>query len=318
MINIQLLDGLLERFLENADNLLAAFLIDMEGLIISSKKIQKDFDEEVIGAIMAIIDQTITRIKRIADTSYGSGILDTNEFRLFYLELGSSVPALFVVVSNPYIDIEKYIPYSYLVAEKISLLFQERENINLELPLLHNNGTIKLVLSRSQEELINHVLLIGPPKTGKTSIVQKYVNQRFSKEYKPTIGVSLVKKNLQISQSIKSTLYLFDMGGLKAFAKIRRFFYKTIDAKTVIIVFDYTKEYTLNTINDWINEIYEFNNPDETDIILVGNKIDLNSNRTEMNEKAKIIAEQKHCTLFETSTLTGQGIDELFMNIAFK
>lgn len=316
MIDSAKLDNLLENFLSKINELTAVLVVDADGLIIAQES-TKQFDEDIIAAIMAILDQTINKIKKYAETSYGSGTLDTNEFRLFYLELGGEFPVIFVIVTDPYTNIDKYIPYSYLVAEKVSLLINNND-ITLKLPKLRDDGHLQFNSNgMSSTSSKNYVLIIGPEQVGKTAIINKYVNNKFIEDYKPTIGLSIVMKKLQIMKSMQSTLYLFDMGGFKAFAKIRKYFYESIDVKTIILVFDYTREETLNEINEWFYEVNLFNSEEKVRYILVGNKIDKVTNREEMRQKAKKIAKENNCRFYETSSLTGQGIDELFMNIAF-
>ncbi|MBD3215808.1 MAG: GTP-binding protein [Candidatus Lokiarchaeota archaeon] len=315
MIKTETLDNLLENFIENIPELTAALIVDVDGLIIAQKSI-KGFDEEIIGAIMAILDQTMNKVKRFAETSFGSGTLDTNEFRLFYLELGGDVPALFVLVADPYSDIDKYIPYSYLVAERVSLALHDRE-IETRLPKLLEDGTLRFNSHNSDSGSVKNILVIGSSQVGKTTLTQLYANQEFIEAYKPTIGISVAEKELQITQQIKSTLYLFDMGGLKTFAKIRKYFYQKLDAKTIMIVFDYTREETLNDVSDWFDEANLFNKESEVNYILVGNKVDLIDDTGHLRIRAEEIAMKHNCQFFETSAQTGQGIDELFMNIAF-
>ncbi len=314
MINSALLNDLLKDFLKRIDQLTAVLVVDSDGLIIA-KESREQFEEEIIGAIMAIVDRSIQKVKKYAETSFGSGTLDTNEFRLFYLELGASFPAIFVVVTDSYTDLDKYIPYSYIVAEKVSLLINSKD-ISINLPKLLDTGQLKFN-SSSNRSTKNYVLVIGPEKVGKTAIVNKYTKNKFIENYKPTIGVSIVKKELQISKDIKSILFLFDMGGLKAFAKVRKHFYENIDVKTIILIFDYSKEETLDEIKEWFYEVNLFNKEEQVKYILVGNKVDENVNRGEIRKKAKEIANENNCRFYETSALTGQGIDELFMNIAF-
>lgn len=315
MIKTETLDALLENFVQNIPELTAALIVDVDGLIIAQKAV-KGFEEEIIGAIMAILDQTINKVKRFAETSFGSGTLDTNEFRLFYLELDGDVPALFVLVADPYSDIDKYIPYSYLVAEKVSLALNDKE-IETSLPKLLEDGTLKFNSHDSDNGSVKNVLVIGSEKVGKTTLSHLYTNQTFIEDYKPTIGISIVEKELQITKSIKSNLYLFDMGGLKTFAKIRKYFYQKLDAKTILIVFDYTREKTLDDVNDWFKEAQLFNKEGEANYFLVGNKVDLVDDPQIMKKRAEEIAMKHNCQFFETSAQTGQGIDELFMNIAF-
>ena len=124
MLNTSLLMDLLAHLINEVPDLLAALVIDREGLVLAQQSIQ-GFNEEIIGAIMSVVDQTITKIKQFTETSFGSGTFDSNEFRLFYVELGGTSPVLFVLVAEPYSDIEKFIPYSYLVADKVSLILAD-------------------------------------------------------------------------------------------------------------------------------------------------------------------------------------------------
>ena len=73
---------------QETSDLLAVLVVDFDGLIIAKQSV-RDFDEETLGAIISILDETINKIKRFANTSFGSGTFDTNTFRLFYMELGS-------------------------------------------------------------------------------------------------------------------------------------------------------------------------------------------------------------------------------------
>ncbi|MFX0024031.1 MAG: roadblock/LC7 domain-containing protein, partial [Candidatus Hermodarchaeota archaeon] len=59
MSNVNLIDELLNKLLHEVNNLLAALVVDLDGLIIARSSVE-GFDEELIGAIMAILDQTIT------------------------------------------------------------------------------------------------------------------------------------------------------------------------------------------------------------------------------------------------------------------
>ena len=72
MFNISSLNDLLANLLKEVTDLLAALIIDQEGLIIAQQSVQ-GFDEEIIGAIMSIIEETIKKIKKFTKTSFGSG-----------------------------------------------------------------------------------------------------------------------------------------------------------------------------------------------------------------------------------------------------
>ncbi|MFX1453197.1 MAG: GTP-binding protein, partial [Promethearchaeota archaeon] len=254
MLRVTLLEELLANFLNEVDDLIATLIVDLDGLIIARQSI-KNFDDEIIGAIMSILEGALNKIKRFADTSYGSGTFDTNDFRLFYLELGKvgSTRALFVLVADPYSDIDRFIPYSYIVAEKSSQILNDRK-ISTKLPNLVNGGSVELAYNNNSngQNIMQKIVLIGPDNVGKSAIANMFVNSEFIEEYKPTIGLSIIDKELQIMKDMKITFSLFDLGGLKSFAKIRRHFYN--HSRAVLIVFDYSRKETLDMINEWIEE----------------------------------------------------------------
>ncbi len=311
MLKVSFLNDFLANFLNEVPELLATLVVDMDGLIIAQQSI-KGFDEDIIGAIMSVIKQTLNKIKIVTNTSFGSGTFDMNEFRLFYLELGETTQALFVIVADSYSKIEDFIPYSYIVAEKISMVLDNRD-VSLNLPKLSKEG--KLILE-SEKENINRIIIIGSPAIGKSALIEMYVNGNFNNIYKPTLGISIVKKELQIAKNLNSVLYLFDTGGLKSFAKIRKFYYQNLNA--VLIVFDYTKIDTLETISDWIEEARHFIENRKIPFVLVGNKSDLVENREELKKKVQDLVEHYKIKFFETSVLTGEGIDELFTYLISK
>ncbi len=309
------LNDLLSNLLNEVQDLVAALVVDLEGLIIAQQSVP-GFNEEIIGAIMTILEQTLSKIKRYTETSFGSGTFDTNEFRLFYLELGSITPGLFVLVADPYANIEEFVSYSYIVAEKVSLILNNQET-STNLPTFKSGEILipnHIKDPSNGKVVLNKYLLIGPERVGKSSLLNMYTKGDFIEKYKPTIGVSYVEKQLQITNRINVCLFVFEMGGLRSFMKIRRFFYK--NSRAVIILFDYSREETLEQINEFIEEAHYFLKNQDVSYIIVGNKIDLIEDRETIRNKAMEIAKKYNCTFFETSAYTGEGLDEFFTHLA--
>lgn len=318
-ISIELINTLLKGLLNEIPDLLSALVIDINGYIITQQSVS-EFDETVIESVISVVEPTLEKIKRFAEASIGSGTFDTNEFRLFYLEMKGSIPALFVLVADAYSNIDNIIPYSYIVAEKISLILNNRST-SLLLPKLQDGGGLELIPEQDNsfaKDVIAQIFLIGAEKAGKSSLVEMYISGNFIEEYKPTIGLSIIEKELQITKRVKIRLYLFDMGGLKNFAKVRKFYYNISRVNAILILFDYTRMETLENVNEWLDEAKYFIKNNSIPYILIGNKIDLIDNREELREKAEQIANQYNCQLFETSAFTGEGIDELFTFIVSK
>ena len=313
MIRVSALNELLANLINEIPDLLAALIVDLDGLVIVQQSVE-GFDEEIIGAIMSIVERTISKIKRFAETSYGSGTIDTNDFQLFYLELGGSPPALFVIVAGVYAKLELFIPYSYLVAEKVSQVLNDNEVISI-LPKVGPEGIIDLTPNSTKllggNNITGKIVFIGADAVGKSALVNMYINGTHDEEYHPTIGVNIVQKELQISKRMTITFFLFDFGGLKSFAKVRKNFYD--DSKAVIILFDCSKSETFDQISEWIEEARHFIKDDSVSYILVGNKVDLVNDREPIVNKAMDLANQYGFQFFVTSAITGEGLDELFM-----
>lgn len=310
MSKVSELEELLTKLLNETKNFLAALVVDLDGLIIARSSV-KGFNEELIGAIMAIIDETIKKIKRYAETSFGSGTFDTNDFQLFYMELGNKVPAIFVLVADHYSTIDQFIPFTYIVAEKISSILSNYDT-SLKIPRLDNKGELILPAEAINKNNVRKITLVGSEAVGKTKLARMYCGPNFNENgvYKPTIGISILEKELRVSKAYNLTLYLLDLSGLKSFVKIRKFYYKYSDA--VLILFDYTNTSSFERITEWIEESRHFLNDTNIPIILIGNKIDKSEDREEIKSKAYNIAEQYNFPFFETSSITGEGIDELF------
>jgi len=302
MTKSEQLEELFSRFLREVPDLLATFVVDFDGFIFA-KKLVKEVNEDLITAIIASLDQTLNRIKSYTETKIGSGSFDTDEFRLFYIELGDTTNAILLIIGKSYSSLENYIPYSHIIADKVSLILNNRE-IPIEIPGLNENGDLKL---KSKSKTIT---FIGSENVGKTTLIAMYNNNRFEKSYIPTIGISMLEKEIHYDDGYKLILNIFDLGGIKSFAKVRKQYYKYSDI--VLIVFDYSRMDTLHDIKGWIKESTMFLNSEIIPYILVGNKIDLAPNRDKIRDQAIKLSEESNLLFFETSCLTGEGISNLF------
>ncbi len=322
------LNELLSNLLDVVPNLLAAFITDLDGLNIANQS-RKEVDENKIGAIMAAIDQTIKRIKTSAEISLGSGIIDTDEFQIVFIKLNSSTPVLFVMVADHYTIIDPFIPYSYLIAEKISFILNNRFT-SLSIPFLGSDGTIESPTLEKKNYKKHHIvklMVLGDEKVGKSSLLNLYINGDYITDYKPTIGLAIYSKDFPLSKTVNLTFHMFDMSGQKNLAKIRKLCFLQFFIQSQLnnnctnaffVVFDSTKPETLKNTRYWLDETRKFINHSNVPFILVANKIDLIDNREEIQGMARSILEEYNCQYIETSAITGEGLDEIFTILATK
>ena len=57
------------------------------------------------------------------------------------------------------------------------------------------------------------VLLTGAAAVGKTSLVQRFIKNRFAANYKLTVGVDILTKDVEFRDGEIATLSIWDIGG---------------------------------------------------------------------------------------------------------
>jgi len=158
------------------------------------------------------------------------------------------------------------------------------------------------------------VLLTGAAAVGKTSLVQRFIKQRFAVNYKLTVGVDILTKDVEFKPGEVATLSIWDIGGQQRFEFIRSTFYK--GAAGALLVFDLTREQTYIETRKWLTEIRQFSN-ENIPFVFIGNKIDLLEDVGEVidREEARAFAEKEGSIYVETSAKTGINVDDAFTEL---
>ncbi|MHA1468202.1 MAG: Rab family GTPase, partial [Promethearchaeota archaeon] len=155
------------------------------------------------------------------------------------------------------------------------------------------------------------VLTGGDGGVGKTTLLHRYVEGKFSSETKMTIGVEFFLKELMIDDQ-KVLLQLWDFGGQERF----RFLLKSyvIGARGALLMFDLTRAMSLERIPEWVN-ICRKENPN-LPILFLGSKADLSD---DMNiSKDYIMSYKEDFNLYdylEVSSKTGQNVESAFESV---
>ena len=151
--------------------------------------------------------------------------------------------------------------------------------------------------------------LVGDSSVGKTSLLSRFVNDKFEQKYRCTIGVEYKCKNISIDDnSIK--LQVFDTCGAEKYRCITRSYYRS--AKGIFLVFDLTNPISFAKLEDWLIDILK-SAPKGVEIFLIGNKKDLESRRNVSKRVIEnILSKHSIKNYIETSALTGEGVIEAF------
>lgn len=160
------------------------------------------------------------------------------------------------------------------------------------------------------------VLLCGPAGVGKTSLIHRFIKSRFQTDYKLTVGVDILTKDVELANSQIATLSIWDIGGQERFSFIRSTFYK--GAAGVLLVFDLSRAATWDDIKNWRAEVKQF--AGDIPFVLIGNKLDLLQDVGEVidRDECREYAESQGSTYIETSAKNNIAVDDGFILLTEK
>lgn len=175
------------------------------------------------------------------------------------------------------------------------------------------------VLKRSSKIETRHfkrkVLLIGDGAVGKTSLIRKFVTDKFDDKYIATIGTKVTKKELELKgpeQNIFLTMMIWDVLGQKGYTSIQATSFKGADG--VILVCDYTRLETLKSLEDyWIPNIGT--NLSKLRYVFAANKCDLKDEAQFSIDDVQMIASRYNSTAYSCSAKSGENVEDLFLNL---
>jgi small GTP-binding protein len=159
------------------------------------------------------------------------------------------------------------------------------------------------------------VCLLGDFGVGKTSLVRRFVENRFEDKYLSTIGVKISRKNLARPYG-EMNMLVWDLAGSNGFDIVSNSSY-TQGAAGALIVCDLTRRETLLTFEEYARQIRRMN-PD-IHIVFVCNKFDLTDERVISDADLSAVSSTfGDGMFFLTSAKTGEQVEESFISLADK
>lgn len=161
------------------------------------------------------------------------------------------------------------------------------------------------------------LIVIGPGAVGKSSLIRRFVENKFSFHYKFTIGVDFMTKNVEYEPGKSAKLTLWDIGGQERFKVLRRSFYEGTHG--ALVVFDLSRANTFTKMKEWLSDARQYIENDFPAII-IGNKVDLipEIGETFDRNEPQQYAKAEHSTYIETSAKTGDNVEKAFLDLTKK
>ena len=165
----------------------------------------------------------------------------------------------------------------------------------------------------NESDLTFKIIVIGDSFVGKSCLMIKAVKNIFEENYKSTVGFEFLDYSINIDNR-NINLQIWDTCGQETYRSLISSFYHS--SSLAILVYAINNLKSFENLEIWLNEIKTKGNPD-INIILIGNKCDLDNEREVENDIVKEWCESNNIKIFfETSAKNGINIDNIFSQAA--
>eukprot|EP00826_Nyctotherus_ovalis_P025543 TRINITY_DN1980_c0_g1_i10.p1 TRINITY_DN1980_c0_g1~~TRINITY_DN1980_c0_g1_i10.p1 ORF type:complete len:201 (+),score=32.16 TRINITY_DN1980_c0_g1_i10:78-680(+) len=164
------------------------------------------------------------------------------------------------------------------------------------------------------EQAAIKIVLLGNSGVGKTSIVERFVFDKFKPINPSTLSVMFMTKSVDVPDTGTTVkLNIWDTAGQERYKSMAPSYYQ--DAAVIITVYDVTCLQTFEAAKDWLREVNKKVSREVT-VILVGNKADLLANEEVDTETVNDFVNENKIRHTLVSAKDGSGINSLFIKIA--
>ncbi|KAK4808092.1 hypothetical protein QYF61_025089 [Mycteria americana] len=152
------------------------------------------------------------------------------------------------------------------------------------------------------------ILIIGNSSVGKTSFLFRYADDSFTPAFVSTVGIDFKVKTIYRNDK-RIKLQIWDTAGQERYRTITTAYYR--GAMGFILMYDITNEESFNAVQDWSTQIKTYS-WDNAQVLLVGNKCDMEDERVVSSEKGRQLAEHLGFEFFEASAKDNINVKQTF------
>lgn len=169
------------------------------------------------------------------------------------------------------------------------------------------------------EELINlskKICMLGSFGVGKTSLVRRFVYNKFDEKYLSTIGVQISQKQIRLLHSRRGKevllrMILWDIAHIEKINDVIKNYFR--GSHGAIIVCDITRAQTFTELELFLKPYLQMNPTSK--LAFVANKIDLVDVDRSNLEQLLLIEKLYKTKFIYTSNKTGENVEELFLKL---
>ncbi|CAD8205617.1 unnamed protein product [Paramecium pentaurelia] len=155
------------------------------------------------------------------------------------------------------------------------------------------------------------LVIVGNAGVGKSSLLRRYSDDKFTDSYLSTIGVEFRFKTLEFDGH-KVKLQIWDTAGQEKFRTITNAYYKGADG--IIMVYDISSTESFEDIDKfWINQVESYAEKN-VELLLLGNKSDV-EDKDVTTQKAQDYAASNRMAHMEVSAKTADQVSKAFISM---
>ncbi|XP_062148025.1 ras-related protein RABC1-like [Alnus glutinosa] len=164
-------------------------------------------------------------------------------------------------------------------------------------------------------EYLFKLLMIGDSGVGKSSLLLSFTSDNYE-DLSPTIGVDFKVKYVNVGGK-KLKLAIWDTAGQERFRTLTSSYYR--GAQGIIMVYDVTRRETFTNLSEvWAKEIDLYSTNQDCIKMLVGNKVDKESDRVVTKKEGINFAREYGCLFTECSAKTQVNVKQCFEELVLK
>ena len=148
------------------------------------------------------------------------------------------------------------------------------------------------------------IIFVGDAATGKTSIINRIIDNPFNEIYEISIGIDFMSKNIRF-RGQNTKIQIWDSAGQEKYKGLIPSYIR--NSSLVFLVYDVSRKESFDNIINWINFV---RNIEKTIMVLCGNKIDLT--REVKKSEGEELAKKEGLLFFECSAKTNENIKYMF------
>ncbi len=159
------------------------------------------------------------------------------------------------------------------------------------------------------------VCLLGDFAVGKTSLVRRFVYDRFDDRYISTIGLKVSRKTITVPREnapIEVKVMLWDLAGSEEFDRLRASYLR--GAAGAVLVCDLSRPETCENLWVYVRQLQQAT--PNAHLVIAGNKVDLINPADPIATHVNDIAADLQATAYLTSAKQGHKVEALFRQLA--